>query len=121
MRVSLRSPDMKELRVHLERKERTVGAEASRALRKTALALESDAKIFAPVDTGALRSSISTDFSGDGRFGAMSAEIGPTVDYGHYVERGTSRMGPQPYLGPAAERRVPQLEAALRRIGDDTL
>ena len=121
MHIEFRSPDMKILRARLDRKEGTVGAQAARALRKTAHDIEADAKTFAPVDTGALKSSISIDFTGDGRFSSMSAEIGPTVDYAHYVENGTSRMAPQPYLGPAAERRVPQLESALRRIGGDIL
>lgn len=116
MRIEFRSPDCKRLVVHLARKEKTVGARASAALRKTALGIERDAKIIAPVDTGALRSSISTDFSGNAAAGRMSAEIGPTVDYAHFVENGTSRMAPQPYMRPAAERHVPRLEAALRRI-----
>lgn len=121
MQIEFRSPDLKILRAKLGRKEGTVGAQASRALRKTAYDIERDAKTIAPVDTGALRGSISTDLTGDGRHGSMSAEIGPTVEYGHFVERGTSRQAPQPYMGPAAERRVPQLEAALRRIGGDVL
>lgn len=83
-----------------------VGAVGAAALRKTALDIEADAKVLAPVDTGALRNSISHDFAGDGRNGSMTAEIGPTVDYGIYQEFGTSVMAPQPYLGPAYDRRV---------------
>lgn len=86
---------------------------ASRAVAKVALDIEASAKLFAPVDTGNLRNSISTDH------GVLSAEIGPTAEYGAYVEEGTSRMAPQPYMGPAADRNFPRLEAALAAIVDD--
>lgn len=98
-----------------------VGALASAAIRKTALDIQADAQALAPVDTGNLRSSIGTDIAGDGRFGVIEAEIGPTADYGAYVEYGTSRMAPQPYLGPAFDRRAPGLEQALGRAVEDLL
>lgn len=40
--------------------------------------------------------------------------VGPTVTYGVYVERGTSRMKPQPYLKPAVRevtRSLPRITA----------
>lgn len=83
---------------------------ASRAIAKTALAIEATGKVNAPVDTGALESSISSDID------TLSAEIGPTVEYGGYVEEGTSRMAPQPYMGPAADQHFPELEKALDAI-----
>ena len=92
-------------------------ARLSRALRKTAHDIEADAKVFAPVDTGALKNSISTDATSDG----FHAEVGPTVDYAHYVENGTSKMSPQPYLRPAADRRLPRLRRAVLDIGGDIL
>jgi HK97 gp10 family phage protein len=85
---------------------------ASRAVAKTAHDIEADAKGLAPVDTGNLRNSISSDI------GVLSAEIGPTAEYGLYVEEGTSRMAPQPYMGPAADNRFPELEQALGAIVD---
>lgn len=93
-----------------------VGARGALALRKTAHGIESDAKILAPVDTGALRSSISTSFAGDGRSGTMTAEVGPTVEYGIYQEYGTSTQPGQPYLGPAFDRRMPTYMAALGQL-----
>lgn len=63
-----------------------------------ALSTERDAKILAPVDTGNLRSSITSTIRG------LSAEVGPTAAYGLYVELGTSRMAPQAYMGPATDR-----------------
>lgn len=88
---------------------------ASAALRKTALDIEADAKIFAPVDTGALKNSITSDIS------EFHAEIGPTVDYAHYVENGTSRMRGQPYMRPAADRRIPPFRRRIAEIGGDIL
>lgn len=90
-----------------------IGAAASAILRKTALDIEADAKELAPVDTGDLQNSISTTITGDGRHGSMSAEIGPTVEYGIYQEYGTSRMAAQPYMGPAYDRRVAGYTSAL--------
>lgn len=83
-----------------------IGARAATLLRVAGHSIERDAKASAPVDTGALRGSISTTTAGDGRSGSMSVEVGPTVEYGAYVELGTSRMGAQPYLAPAFDNNV---------------
>lgn len=87
-----------------------VQAGARTALTRTAYAIEGDAKVLCPVDTGNLMNSISTDVDG------MTAEIGPTADYGVWVEMGNSRMAGQPYMIPAFERRVPEYQAALAQI-----
>lgn len=143
--------EVRKLSVDLERSSGTVGARASAALRKAALSIEGDAKVLAPVDTGDLAESISTDITNDGRFSFMSAEIGPTVEYGAAVEYGSAphvirakdggmlafpgRGGgmvfvrevnhpgnaPQPFMGPAFDRNVPLFERALGAIGEDIL
>lgn len=53
------------------------------------------------VRTGRLRSSISWRVDTDG-FGAY-ADIGSAVEYARYVELGTDRMAPRPFLRPALE------------------
>lgn len=94
---------------------RALGPKAAKnvrvAIQKTCADTKSDAQLLVPVDTGALRSSITyeTRFT---RFGA-TGEVGPTQDYGGYVELGTSHMGPQPYMRPAFDRRAPILEQIL--------
>ncbi|SRR6266498_1593073 len=83
---------------------------ASKVVRKTTHDIEADGKTFCPVDTGNLRNSISSDI------GVLSSEIGPTASYGYFVEAGTSRMAPQPYMGPAADRREPEFVKAMEQI-----
>lgn len=90
-------------------------AMARAVLAKTAADIARDAKIFAPVDTGNLRNSISASVS------EFSAEIGPTANYGAYVEFGTSRQAPAAYLGPAFDRNVPGFTAALGMIAGRAL
>lgn len=121
MGVHIDTSEVRKLAVDLNRAGGRVGAKTAQVIRKTAHDIQADAQQLAPVDTGALKNSISVSFEGDGRFGGMSAEIGPTVDYGLYVEEGTSRMAPQPYLSPAFDRRAPIMETALGRVVEDIL
>lgn len=93
-----------------------IGAAGSAVLRRAALAIEADAKALAPVDTGALRASISSSFTGDGRGGAMTAEVGPTVSYAVFQEFGTSVMAAQPFMGPAFDRQVGGYSDALASL-----
>jgi HK97 gp10 family phage protein len=85
---------------------------ASAVIAKTALDIEATAKSLAPVDTGNLRNSISTTIK------PLSAEIGPTAAYAVYVEFGTSRMGPQPFMNPAFYKHLPAFNAAMAKIAE---
>lgn len=95
-----------------------VGLKAAAALRKTAYDIEADAKALAPVDTGNLRNSISSTIAGDGRTGQMTAEVGPTAEYGIHQEYGTSTQPGTPFLGPAFDRRAPLYTQALAKIAE---
>jgi len=68
---------------------------------QTATEVAVKAKIYCPVDTGRLMGSIEVKNQVKTATGA-SAEIGPNTDYESYVEYGTSKMGAQPYMRPAA-------------------
>ena len=57
---------------------------------------ETYAKRLCPVDTGRLRNSIAHEVEG------QDAYIGTNVEYAPFIEYGTSRMKPRPYLRPAA-------------------
>lgn len=68
------------------------------ALTAIGLTAESYAKQDCPVDTGRLRNSITHAVE----MGEQSVYIGTNVEYAAFVELGTSRMKPRPYLKPAA-------------------
>jgi HK97 gp10 family phage protein len=65
------------------------------------------AKQLAPVRTGHLRSSIHAKIS------EWVAEIGAEATYALFVELGTRHMQAQPYLYPAIQEHLPQLEAII--------
>lgn len=78
-----------------------------KALEESGLYVENAAKQMCPVDTGRLRNSITHQKSGE-----MSEQIGTNVEYGKYVELGTSKMGAKAYLKPAAQNS----ESAINNI-----
>lgn len=94
-------------------------------MRKTTQGIIRDAKAIRSQGnnpTGNLLNSITAEYKGDGRSNRMSAEIGPTADYGIFVELGTQpRDGhpgsrPQPYLFPAADRWEPAFVQAMAQV-----
>lgn len=99
-----------------------IGAPVSAALRKSSKAMEADARALAPVGaTGDLADSIEATTHGDGRSASMSAEVSTDVPYAGYVEYGTSRQAPQPFMQPAVEKHLPPLESAFERALEDLL
>lgn len=111
------------------------GPNAQAALRNVAFAVERLAKQYAPVDTGALRASIYTAFAGEpntlpqvGGDGqrvalptpnqALTANVGPSVEYGVYQEFGTRYMSAQPYLLPALRQAEQVVPEEFRRMVD---
>lgn len=89
-----------------------LGPKIQAVVSKSALDVKGDAAGAAPVDTGALRSSITV--TNEAGAGSTSASVSPAVHYALYVELGTSRMAAQPYLFPALERRT---EPFLQAVG----
>lgn len=47
---------------------------------------------------------------------ALQSTIGLTAEYAAYLEFGTVRMAPRPYLGPAFEQIRPIFEAGMREL-----
>lgn len=66
--------------------------------REAAEMIRERAKFRAPVDTGALRRSITVV-----RAGKLRYVVKTGVDYAGFVEFGTRHMAAQPFLGPALE------------------
>lgn len=107
--------ELRDLERDLKKGAAKVETLAPKVVAKSALDIERDGKINAPVDTGTLESSISSDIDG------LSAEIGPHTDYEAYVEYGTSKMAAQPYMGPAFDKNVPGFVAAMGKVGEKIL
>lgn len=72
------------------------------ALDSCGAACEGYAKQSCPVDTGRLRNSITHATTNGGK----TVVVGTNVEYGPFVELGTSRMRARPYLRPAAQNHV---------------
>lgn len=89
---------------------------AGQVVRKSALDVVALAQSMAPVDTGNLHGSIGMDTPAP-----LSAVVGPTANYAPYVEWGTHRMAPQPFMGPAADAVEPNFVAAIAAIAKDVL
>ena len=79
------------------------------ATRKAVMDIEGRAKGRAPVDTGFLRSSIQGSMTGE-----TEGRVDALAHYAVFVEFGTSRMGAQPYLIPAAEEVAPVYKQAVK-------
>jgi HK97 gp10 family phage protein len=84
-------------------------------VRKATFETEAGGKTRAPVLTGFMRNSITSDFIGSNRDIAVGT-TGPEAEYSPYVELGTSRQAPQPFMGPAADEVEPRFYAALEAI-----
>lgn len=113
------SAEFELIAAQLNQASREVMPKAREAMKKALTDISTGAKNRAPVDTGALRNSISTQTQGNRDY--ARGEVGPTVHYAGYLERGTSRMRAQPYLRPATDAVIPGYEAALGQITRDNL
>jgi HK97 gp10 family phage protein len=77
----------------------------------TATRVESQARAAVPVDTGTLRNSITVQVSG------LSALVEARAPYASFVEYGTVRRPPQPFMVPAAQGAEQALTRAAEAAG----
>lgn len=89
------------------------------ATTKATLDTSRDARELTPVDTGYLRASIAVAVGSDGT--TAFGEVTAGANYAPYVEHGTSRMAPQPFMGPAHEKNAAKWLEALGQIGGKAL
>lgn len=71
---------------------------------------EGYAKMKCPTMTGRLKNSITNAID----MGEEAVYVGTNVEYGPYVELGTSRRDPHPYLRPAASEHADEYRAILK-------
>jgi HK97 gp10 family phage protein len=108
--VSVDASEVHQLADDIRRHADSTPGRAELVVDKVGHDMQGSAQEYCPVDTGFLKSSISLDVVG------LGFELGPTAEYGEYVELGTSRMSPEPYLGPAYDQHLPNLERALSSL-----
>ena len=123
--MGLENHEVKSLANVFEVNGRKMGARARVIVRKTAMDIVRDAKAiahqkFSPQATGATANSIGTsDLRSVGTMGDLTVEIGPTTYYAWFVENGTSRMAPKPFMGPAADRNEGPFQQAMSNIAEE--
>lgn len=111
MANTIRIEGLDDLMAGLEREWSQAVTRGAEAVAQTAKKIEATARELAPVGpTGDLRSSIHT--SGTGTF----REVGPSARYGRFVEFGTFKDAPQPFMWPAADRHEGDLVRDLERL-----
>lgn len=135
MQVSIDVSQVDEFADDLERGAAGFEPAVHLAVAKGGLDVTATAQEFAPVRTGNLRASIGMDTNAD--WDGIGFEVGPTAEYGDYVEQGTH--GPylihnafgwgitvehpgeaaQPYLGPAFDMHDPSLVEALGQAAEN--
>lgn len=81
-------------------------------VKKNGSEMQTKAQKHAPVDTGALKESISLNITDAG----MTAEVEPKKHYGVYVELGTRFMKEQPYLKPAFDEQKGKFKQDMDKL-----
>lgn len=94
-----------------------VTSEMPGVLDKVADAVAAQARANAPVDTGDLRASIGV-LRKAGNAGVRHRWVGSELKQAWFQEFGTSRHPPQPFLNPAGEAGVRELEAELAKLAE---
>lgn len=97
-----------------------IGAGTNKALKEIAPQMEAEMKDFAPVDTGRLRGSVKVRAI-QGKNPRIEIT---TVDYGKFVEEGTSKMAPQPFIWPVVMKKkwptqVAKIVRSMRKRGTE--
>ncbi|MEV5819300.1 HK97-gp10 family putative phage morphogenesis protein [Micromonospora haikouensis] len=106
------------IEAQLRSAEKRIGVKGSQVVRRSTEEGAGVARRMAAVDTGFMRSSVTTSFTGDAGSGVMDGEWGPEASYAKFVEHGTSRMAPQPFVVPSLDAVTPGFVAACEAISD---
>ena len=98
-----------------------LGRDAHSLVHSSTLRTETLGKANAPVRTGFLRSSITSEFDGGPGSNTITGEIGPEADYARFVHNGTSRQAPNPFMDRAADVIEPMFYAGAEAIAGRVL
>ncbi len=93
--------------------EQAVGEAIRKAVRDTTEAAAEIARTLAPVDTGALKDSITTFYQGNQFSSVGTIDVG--VPYGIYQELGTRNMAAHPFLTPAIDAVSQQFQETIKQ------
>jgi HK97 gp10 family phage protein len=111
------------IRSYRKEREKEITDGLQKSMEKVGALVERQAKInvtksppeHPQVQTGRLRSSIIHQVTNEGN--EITAEIGTNVVYSKYLEFGTSRHSPFPWLFPAVELKKPKIIEILKKSG----
>jgi len=82
-----------------------------KAVLKGGLMVEASARRKSPVDTGYNRASITHQFYKNN--GDPTTLVGTNTEYAPWLEEGTSKMAPQPFLRPAFEENINDIKEEI--------
>jgi hypothetical protein len=91
----------------------TIEVRAGLVLDKTTFDVVATAQQIVAVDTGATKGSIHATV-----VGPLEREAGPTTEYAHFLEGGTSRMSPLPFMFPSLDKHTPAFLAGMGQVGE---
>jgi HK97 gp10 family phage protein len=72
------------------------------------------------VDTGVLVNSISTELESSSATDAW-AQVGTDKEYGEFLEFGTSKMAPRPFMRPGYDNNVTKIEDTIRKFAKQAI
>ena len=101
------------------RKAQQVVAKAAADVQRTGAAIAQ--QLFKPPPEGASTGATANSVGVDLEDGGLAASIGPTTSYAPYLEFGTRRMSPRPFMGPALDAVEPSFTAAMEQLVGDIL
>lgn len=109
--------DLDQLAADLLQAAQTVAREAPDVVSFAAARTAEAARAAAPVRTGALQRSITTRAT----LGGLSTVVEAGAAHAAFVEYGTSKMPPQPFMRPAADAAEADFMKAMEALGGDVL
>lgn len=113
MTYKLTLTGLEDLLARMQADPRAIDNALTQGMRLAGFLVEGRAKELAPVRTGTLRRSITSDVQQLGN--RVVAVVGTNVRYAPYVELGTRRKVARPYLKPALAQKAAQALAIIKQ------